>query len=358
MADQRIVSAVVAPSLGDIDGKEAIEMRETPIDRLPDELVCAITQWTDVLTWPILRLTSRRLAATVDEAKARSRHAIEAARRRRLARTIRRCRNAQANNGNGGEDTSRRVSLEVPIDQQLYVGRLLKARRLHLVKWAHKRCGLALPMRACTLAAKAGDPEAIRWLVKRGHSHSDETLATATHHGHVALVEWLEVRGQRCAAWTVEIAARRGHLAVLQWLDAHHVPISRSALHVAAMGGHVAVVEWLCAHGCTLDAWTVYHAAQGGHLALLKWLDARGCVIGKWAVPLAASSGCIDTVRWALARTGGGVEIDACTCAAREGHLEILQWLRQQGCHWYKPTCLQRAHENGHHHVVEWIQSQ
>jgi len=45
-------------------------------------------------------------------------------------------------------------------------------------------------------------------------------------------------------------------------------------------------------------------AAQGGHLEVLKWLRDNGCPWG--------------------AKT--------CTCAAVEGHLEVLKWAREQGC--------------------------
>ena len=45
-------------------------------------------------------------------------------------------------------------------------------------------------------------------------------------------------------------------------------------------------------------------AAEGGHLEVLKWLRAEGCPWDEWA----------------------------CAWALRGGHLEVLEWLRAAGC--------------------------
>ena len=43
--------------------------------------------------------------------------------------------------------------------------------------------------------------------------------------------------------------------------------------------------------------------------------------------------------------------------AARGGHLEVLQWLRAQGCAWHERTCMAAA-EGGHMEVLRWCRAQ
>jgi hypothetical protein len=46
----------------------------------------------------------------------------------------------------------------------------------------------------------------------------------------------------------------------------------------------------------------------------------------------------------------GGAE--SCMWAASEGHLHVLQWLREDGATW--DSCVICAEECGNNHVVEW----
>ena len=58
--------------------------------------------------------------------------------------------------------------------------------------------------------------------------------------------------------------------------------------------------------------WTCTYAALNGHLEALDWARDNGC---KW---------------------------DKLTCvyAAKNGHLEVLKWLRENGCDWDSSICL------------------
>ncbi len=42
-----------------------------------------------------------------------------------------------------------------------------------------------------------------------------------------------------------------------------------------------------------------------------------------------------------------------CTEAAKGGHLEVLQWARQNGCPWNELTCTEAA-KGGHLEVLQW----
>jgi hypothetical protein len=66
-------------------------------------------------------------------------------------------------------------------------------------------------------------------------------------------------------------------------------------------------------------------AASAGHLEVLQWLRANGC-------------------HW---------DEETCSRAAEGGHLEVLQWLRANGCPWDEAACMQAA-EGGRSAIYEW----
>ena len=48
---------------------------------------------------------------------------------------------------------------------------------------------------------------------------------------------------------------------------------------------------------------------------------------------IAAKEGNMDILKW-LKENGYNWEPGTCAAAAREGHLEALKWLRENGCEW------------------------
>jgi hypothetical protein len=41
----------------------------------------------------------------------------------------------------------------------------------------------------------------------------------------------------------------------------------------------------------------------------------------------------------------------------RGGHLEVLQWLRANGCPWDETTCAYAARRGGHSELLSWAQA-
>jgi hypothetical protein len=94
---------------------------------------------------------------------------------------------------------------------------------------------------------------------------------------------------------------------------------------------------------------TAWFAAP--HLEMLQWLRADGCAWdAEFVLSRAATAGKLAIVQWAHAQ---GDPIDnLCEGAAFGGRIELLRWLRRQGCPWGKT--LQRAIQGGHLELVEW----
>ena len=77
--------------------------------------------------------------------------------------------------------------------------------------------------------------------------------------------------------------------------------------------------------GFKLDRELFVLACECGNLEIMKWLKSEGC---PW-------------------------DASACSGAAKGGHLETLKWLRSEGCPWDERTC-ERAASRGHLDVLRW----
>ena len=94
--------------------------------------------------------------------------------------------------------------------------------------------------------------------------------------------------------------------------------------------GQVALVKWALAEGCPKErdqhhgSWTMAHvAARYGHPGLVKWLSGEGgFAMDKYLMQYAGS-----------------------------GNLQLVQWLRAEGCPWNWQTCYMVV-EEGHVEVL------
>ena len=96
-------------------------------------------------------------------------------------------------------------------------------------------------------------------------------------------------------------------------------------------------------------------AARSGHLEVLQWLRANGCPWDGWTCKYAAEGGHLEVLQWAR-KQGCAWDGNTCAHAALKGHLEVLQWLRANGCPWGMGTC-KGAAEGGHLEMLQWARA-
>ena len=116
-----------------------------------------------------------------------------------------------------------------------------------------------------------------------------------------------------------------GSVALAKWALAEGCPrenqYNYNMAKVAARYGQAELVKWLCGEGgFAMDEMVMWRAAQGGNLELVQWLRAEGC---PW-------------------------NYDTCTWAVEEGHVEVLRWVRENGCPWHAYVRDQAAAELGY----------
>ncbi|CAB9530144.1 ankyrin repeat protein [Seminavis robusta] len=142
----------------------------------------------------------------------------------------------------------------------------------------------------------------------------------------------------------------------------HKEPAYRDVCNVIATIGNTMVMQWVRQNGLNpfipwesfpWNEMTSAYAAENGHLELLQWLKENGCPWDSWTCHRAASGGHLEILKWAR-ENGCPWNEYTCACAAENGNLEILKWARENDCPWNEQTC-SRAAKNGHLDILEWV---
>ena len=88
------------------------------------------------------------------------------------------------------------------------------------------------------------------------------------------------------------------------------------------------------------------HMARNGNLELLEYLRVKGCPWDVWTCFNAASGGHLECLKYAHDK-GCPWDEETCSGAAYGGHLECLTYAHENGCPWDEETCSGAA-EGGH----------
>ena len=169
----------------------------------------------------------------------------------------------------------------------------------------------------------------------------------------------------------INYAALNGSVEILRWLmeekgweqnDEHEADHEAERVFWAARGGSIEVLEYLMEWGYEFgNACT--GAAREGHLEALKWARDQDppCPWNEDTCPYAAYGGHLEVLKWARSEDPP-VPWDGRTCKAAVdgGNLDVLKWLRAQNppCPWNRRNCEEAASREGHQHVIDWIDQQ
>ena len=185
-------------------------------------------------------------------------------------------------------------------------------------------------MRTCRALAVAATPLHPSWEKLRFGVQTtgwwEEAYVSAAERGDVQAMRWVGAQGYDLESASGS-AARGGHVPMLQWLYAR-LPNSAWDAWVfsEAAGSGLEAVQFLRAQTppCDWDCLAFTQAAKGGHVNVLSWLRSQGCPMDGTAM---------------------------CSTAASAGQLDVLQWCRAQMCPWDWTTALAAA-KNGHLDVL------
>ncbi|SPN79522.1 Ankyrin repeat-containing protein [Cedratvirus Zaza IHUMI] len=121
-------------------------------------------------------------------------------------------------------------------------------------------------------------------------------------------------------------------------LDKLKVYVPHDVVNIAAFQGNLEILQWAKENGYSLGDFCVTEAVRGGHLRVLQWLDDNGCYTYDDLYCLAAEVGSVEILEWLDDRDDYYTDdpCAVCNCAAREGHIQVLEWCLQKG--WAKDS--------------------
>ncbi|MDE2101059.1 MAG: hypothetical protein KGL39_27680 [Patescibacteria group bacterium] len=122
----------------------------------------------------------------------------------------------------------------------------------------------------------------------------------------------------------------------------------------AVVEGRIPVIQWLWGRGHKLKE-LCHVAAKKGMLRVLRCGLNRGYELGVMEYDIAAANGQLNVIKWLRAQ-GCPWDERVCVTAARRGHLEVLEWVRANGCPWDELVCAEAA-RHGHLEVLKWARA-
>jgi hypothetical protein len=234
---------------------------------------------------------------------------------------------------------------------------------LHVLRYLRdERCEFGNEV--CSAAASHGHLSILQWLHEQGCPwNADEICGDAAESGSIEILLYLRQQGCEYSADTMEGAARSGQLAVCRFLVAEQCPCDDNACATAAMRGHLEIVRFLHESGCPWDATTICaRAVRSSSIELLEYLKQQGCVFSGEAMELAAAAGDLQLVRY-LHENGCTWDRAVITKAlviwgaAAVSNLQLLQFLRQQGCA-FSVDIMRIAARRGHLHICQYLRAE
>ncbi len=111
--------------------------------------------------------------------------------------------------------------------------------------------------------------------------------------------------------------------------------IDLSSLPSIAKLGYLKILQWI--HTLFINAkhwntWVCTLAAENGHLKLLQWLRENDCPWDELTCAYAAGCGQLEVLQWARQQVPPAPWNEwTCALAVKGGHLSVLQWARENG---------------------------
>jgi hypothetical protein len=206
--------------------------------------------------------------------------------------------------------------------------------RLDVLKWLHIDQKHPLPYRPDEDAARSGHArEVLQWLKEIGEVLTEHATCSAAEAGDIDALEYLHVeQGIRLLSDIYKIK----DLPTLKWLHAHNgltVAQLNSVAVIAAADNELSTLQWTKSVGAAFTDDTIRAAVHYGHLDMVEYLVAEHPAFNRTeCYEHAVHHGQMYILKWLDAQYGSiANDVDYLSSAASEGHLEVCQYLREQG---------------------------
>ncbi|GFH52444.1 ankyrin repeat domain-containing protein [Chaetoceros tenuissimus] len=137
-------------------------------------------------------------------------------------------------------------------------------------------------------------------------------------------------------------------------LDFEVLELHFNVLEAAVGHGHLNVFVYLMKKiNCRYSSTFCKLAAREGHLDCLRYLHENGCEWDSHSCRTAAGNGHLHCLRY-LHENGCEWDSNSCRTAAGNGHLHCLRYLHENGCEWDSNSC-RTAAEGGHLDCLRYL---
>ena len=149
-------------------------------------------------------------------------------------------------------------------------------------------------------------------------------------------------------SWFCSRVARTNKLELLKWArEEKKCEWGARTINEAASQGNFEMVKYCVANKCHMDPYTCACAARNGHLECLKYLREEAKVRWDWRTPsYAAENGHLHVLKYLVERKCHKFVADACKYAAFNGHLDCLKFLHETAKAPWNSDAVRSAHNN------------
>jgi hypothetical protein len=179
-------------------------------------------------------------------------------------------------------------------------------------------------------------------------------MEQACRGGHLAIVKWLVEHNKPCGVNALNTAAAKGHMEIVQYLHEMGKPHTDDAMHLASRGGHFTMVKWLFEHGYGGAKKALASAIEEGHFPIVQYLWERGVRTSNYS-SYALCSGNLEVVKYLYESQPNGFQNVTLTTPIFLQHLDVAQWLFQQGVRTCEESAILPLAMEGKLPFLQWI---
>ena len=318
--------------------------------------------------------------------------------------------------GNGHLDCLQYAHNEgVPLQPRTVAAAAWRYNGLECLKYVHQQ-GLPLVGDLFDDCVQNDDIEMMKYLHEQGCQWNEHVFRVAAQEGSVECVKYMHENGCPWNEQVCEMAAKRHDLEMVLYLLSNGCPPSNNiwsftdndflqvlqcfvqlglpwsvtpqATKCAAVSDNIEGLNLLLKSGCPWWESTTFELVIENNYKMLQFVHDNGCPWHPYTSEFAALAGALECLQYAhthgapiapptcsvllprciskakrryfecfkYAHEYGGCELPSCYTfyAARDGQLELLKYLHEQGCEW-DPRAERAAEENNHQTCLEYI---
>ena len=151
--------------------------------------------------------------------------------------------------------------------------------------------------------------------------------------------------------------AQMNKLELLKWIrEEKKCEWDYRTINVAARQGNLEMVKYCVANECPIDEFACACAAENGHLEVLKYLREEAKAPWDLGTAIrAAQNGHLHILEYLVERKYDQYSEWACNWAAKYGHLNCLKYLRETAKAPWDYWAVRKAHENKHPECLQYL---